>query len=291
MHRIALLVCLVTGGLATGAAAAQPATVDGELAFALLDLEDASDFVAGGAPEDLLKFLPDGATVVGSVHQGGRFGEEAGLTRMVGWVSEEPDVVARAYQGRSYSGLVLRDDTFGMSRDGGFVSVRAEPMSFTYHPESQEGSVAHVSFRERPWGGTYVTVSQRPLGRGEAATGETEDSGRLAPWTSTLQSSLPQLVPPPGETQQTSGSMGGRDQWTSRAALSSDLALGALADHYGRQLAEAGWVSGARAMAESAITSIWTRETDGVALAAMFYAHRGETDHVELAITVLGPGE
>ena len=288
MRRIALLVCLVTG-----AAAAQPATVDGELALALLNLEDGSDLVAGGAPEDLLPFLPEGATVVGSVRgssrQGGWFGEETDLTRMIGWVSGEPDGVARAYQERSYSGRVLRDDTSALNRDGGFASVQAKPMRFTYYPESQEGSVVHVSLRERPWGGTYVTVYQRPLVRGEAPADGTEGSEPLAPWTDTLQSSLPQLVPPPGETQQTRGSMGGVDQWTSRATLSSGLALDAVADHYGRQLAEAGWVSGARAMAESAITTTWTRETDGGALAAMFYAHRSEPDHVELAITVLGP--
>jgi hypothetical protein len=50
------------------------------------------------------------------------------------------------------------------------------------------------------------------------------------------------VLEPPADSKMTSGGGGGSsDEWTSRGQLTSDLPLSALADHYRRQIIDAGW--------------------------------------------------
>ena len=285
MRRIALLVCLVTG-----AAAAQPSTVDGELAFALLNIRDADALVADDVPESIQAFLPEGATLVGSVRRPEATinGESVDGATAIAWVKETPEEAARAYSGRTYPDLSLRRYLDDDESKGGFVTTRETPTSFSYYPASQDGRVVHVTFRERPWGGAYVLVQRRPLYRFEQISGA-EASSRADLTSPPLSGVLPRLTPPRETMQRRTGGGGSDDDLTSRATLVSDAALDVIAEHYGEQLASAGWVFGARSQTDSAVLSTWTRQLDGEALAAMFYAHRSEPDHAELAIMVLGP--
>ena len=246
--------------------------------------------MADDVPDTLRAFLPEGATAVGSVRppEAALNGETPDAPTVVAWVDETPEQAARAYAGRTYPDLELRRHPEGGESEGGFVPARETPTSFSYDPASRDGRVVHVAFRKRPWGGAYVLVQRRPFYRSEQIGGVVASSraGRPPPQ---LHTTLPRLTSPAGTIQRRTGSSGGYDDLTVRAALTGDLALDAIAEHYGEQLTSAGWVVGARSETDSTVLSAWTRRLDGEALAAMLYVRRSGPGEVELAIVVLGP--
>jgi hypothetical protein len=52
---------------------------------------------------------------------------------------------------------------------------------------------------------------------------------------------FPVLEPPPGGKMSGGGGGGSNSEWTSHTQLTSELSMAALADHYRRQIVEAGW--------------------------------------------------
>jgi hypothetical protein len=52
---------------------------------------------------------------------------------------------------------------------------------------------------------------------------------------------FPVLEPPPGSKSSSGGGGGSSSEWTSHAQLTSDLPMSSLADHYRRQIIDAGW--------------------------------------------------
>ncbi len=73
---------------------------------------------------------------------------------------------------------------------------------------------------------------------------------------------IPPLVSPAGALVQAGGSSSGQDEVSVTASLKTDLAADELADHFGEQLAEAGWGFGERGATEYEAWSSWTITDD-----------------------------
>jgi hypothetical protein len=76
-----------------------------------------------------------------------------------------------------------------------------------------------------------------------------------------MESLIPSLLPPPGDTQDFNGGGGGggnSNGWYSSATLDTDLDLAALATHYNTQVDKAGWHVSGQGVAGQVAWSQWT---------------------------------
>jgi hypothetical protein len=274
--------------LCVGAASAQPAAVDGELAFALLGIDDAEALAVGTAPDSLRPLLPEGATVLGTLRRdvgiGGR-----GTVTVLGRLDESPEEVAAAYARNAPDGWTSYSPERFSEPAGGFASSTSGTAgrSFQYYAGEDAERVAQVSVIGRPAGGAYVRVHQR--WRHPLETNPHRGRAERPAWVDALEGSLPLLTAPEGDVQRRTGGGGGPDDDSSEADLRTDRPLAEVLTHIGGQMAEGGWTPGSHVSVGEVGTSSWVREWEGKSLAAMLYVRREAADRYALRIHVLGP--
>ena len=275
--------------LVASAAHSQPLTLDMELAEVALGVERAEDVRAGTMPEPLRAFLPEGATVVGSIARGtpddsgvGFLPPARGLS--FARVDATPEAAALAFADRSFPGRRHRE-SFLEQPESGFTRSREPSSYFTLYPEDGQGTVVTVQFSERSRGGAYVRISERDL-----APFETMQRGRERrdPEVArdALKSSLPLLQPPAGAVQSPTGGGGSEDYQTQKALLTSGLSVAEILAHYGALMEAGGWTQFGKTTADAHGTSGWAMVQDGQHLAALFQVSRRDGREHVLSILV-----
>ena len=262
---------------------AQPATVDGELALGLLRLDSADGLKRGAMPNDLRPFLPDGATVVGSLDAADEMahGQSRSAT-VLARLDGPPRDAAGAYAGFEVAGFQAIQD-LEPADVRGFITSTYPTTSFTYQSTEGGDAVVHVSFSERPWGGSFVTIHKRGRYPFEGATRTPDEAERQM---ERMRQAFPALSAPADTRLAATGGGGGVDRHTDEAVLYGAMALADVADHFGRQIAAAGWAPGGATATEETAASLWTRTDGDRPLTAMFYARRMGPERVGLRMHI-----
>lgn len=261
---------------ASGSVLAQPITLDGEFARVLLGVESADDILPGAAPEALLPFLPEGATILGGVQRTA----DGSSPRAYAWVDATPEAAAQTFSARSFAGWILQPPYEG-DTTGGFTTTREPDRSVILFSEETEGRLVFVRFRDRPDGGAYVSVTTG-VGYGMRPRGGEDEAVPL----DGLRATLPLLEPPSGATQHYEGGGGDSDTYRGRAVLESEEPIAALAAHYSTQMSAGGWTAIGAEVADTHATSAWAKEMDGEPLAAVFQLSRAGEGGDRLSIMV-----
>lgn len=280
--RCLALVCL----LASGAVAAQPITLDGEFARALLGVESADGVMAGTAPEAVLPFVPDGATLLGALVRSddGRSDDGPSVTALAR-LGATPEAAAEAYRERSVEGWEIRRPTMPPDPVGGFASTDAPSLRVRFVSADDERRVAHVQFQPRPEGGTLVSISLRDALPFETASREASGDAYRSSMDA-LQATLPLLTPPEGAVQRSGGGGGSGSSYHGHATLDSDLSPEAIAAHYAALMEAEGWAPVGAMASDAYAAAAWTKEHEGDPLLASFLLSRPENGRDRMTIVV-----
>ena len=188
----------------------------------------------GPPPADFpQEVLPRGTTPVGSVTSGNR-------TIVVGTMSSRP--------------AGWRADFLSTVSDAGWLSQMPAQVGFVMSSQVDGTSICKgttfvdVSLMQASGGATNVraTVTRDP--RRQCAS---RGAGSTMSFADVM---FPVLEPPPGAKSASGGGGGSSADWTSHLQLTTELPLAAIADHYRRQIIDAGWAEdGAPAIFDNAI--------------------------------------
>ena len=288
MRRPALLAALI----AVSAASAQPTaqTVDADLLYGLLGVEDPSALDIGGAPSPKLQALvPYEATVLATVTYPLPLG--SGEREVVlGRVEATPRDAAAAYGERLPEGW-FAPEPYEPSPYG-FASSEFAERAVTQIglcPADGTEQVASVEFDPRPGGGSYVKVSRLDIGlAGRCGPGETERPPYAAAMDE-LERQLPSLRAPEGALLRTTGSGGGLDEREQSATLAGAGSLADVAAHFDEQMARAGWASRGSSVEADLAVSTWTHESDRGLLVLMLTVRPDGPDSYDLRLSMLAP--
>lgn len=271
MRILVLALLLLSGGVL-----AQPLTLDGEFARILLGVESTDDIRPGTAPETLLPFLPEGATILGGIERTA----DSSSPRAYAWVDATPEAAAEAFMARSFAGWSLQAP-HEEETTGGFTTTREPQRTAILMSEETAGHLVFVRFRDRPDGGAYVSVTTG-VSYGMSPRGNEE----LPSLLESLRAELPSLAPPDGATQRSDGGGGTTDTYHDRAVLESEASVADLTAHYSAQMSAEGWTAIGSQSTETHAAAAWTKETEAGPLAALFQLVRPKSDADRLSITV-----
>lgn len=281
--------------LLAGAAAAQPTpeTVDADLLYGFLGIEDASALTIGGSPStELLALLPPEAAVLGTLVQSFYInGDPIQQERVLGRTAASPEAAAADYTSRVPAGWRIPEPYEPVGR--GFVSSRGDGRSAAQVDlcsEGASGHVASVEFGERPGGGSYVTASRWAASRwlGDPCSSPEERAARYPEgFPDDLSQQLPVLRAPQGVRLDETGGGGSGDYHVSSATLYSDAAIGDVAAHFGAQVEAAGWTERTGAVGDDLAVSFWTRDSDDGPLTLTFTAQPEDAGEFSLRLVLL----
>lgn len=259
---------------------AQPASIDGEFAYALLGLDPESRIVPGTVPDSLDAFFPDDALALGLLTRSVEW-IDGDLTLAVARTDRAPEAVLAVYAEREVGGWALEPSRPHEEPAGGFAATPSVPGSLRFRPtgDAAPAAIVEVSAFERPKGGSYVRVAHRLAGPREDPAAWREPH---------LAHALPVLSAPQGATQRPTGGSGSSDHTVQRATLESDLPLHEVGDHFDAQMSAGGWAPVAVGAAADRHVSTWTRDVDGEPVTATLEAVASEPGRYALTAVVIG---
>ena len=282
---------LLVALLAATAVAAQPApeTVDADVFYGLLGIEDPSVLVTDGQPgPELQSLLPPGATVLAMLSRSPAPGGGERYGTVLAHVTAPPREAAEAYtlpEGWS-------QPTQHEPEPYGFVSNESEireQTRFVLCPDDG-GQDARLEFSGRPGGGAHVRVSLSPI-RPSWCTPRTESprptgiQGRHRE----METKLPPLTAPEGTRLRQTGGGGGADDVEEVAELEGDLSLAEVAGHFGTEMEQAGWTQRGASVEPDLAVSTWTRGSDDGPLVLMLTARPDGPGAYSLRLEMLAP--
>ena len=285
MRLPALLVALVLAGAATAQPA--PETVDIDVLYGLLRIEDPSVLDVGGVPSaELQALVPTGTTVLATLTRPlGYEGEEQEV--VVGRVTAAPREAADAYAERTPAGWSVPELVEG--EPYGFVSNDAgdlEDTTVQLCPDDGSPRIAHVRFDRRPGGGSYVAAYQLGAAYATRCDPQAENDRMFR-----FGRELPALRAPAGTRLTTFGSSGSSGYQGQSARLRGEVSLGEASAHFGAEMEAAGWTERATTLDPDLAASVWTRDADSGPLTATLTARPDGPDEFDLRLVMLGPAE
>ena len=285
MRLPALLVAITLAGAATAQPA--PETVDVDVLYGLLGIEDPSALDVGGVPgAELQALMPDGATVLATImrplsYEGDE--QEVVLGRVVAAPKEAADAYAeRTPAGWSVPGLVEGEPYGFVSNDVG----DREDTAVQLCPDDGSARIAQVRFDRRPGGGSYVTVYQLGSAYATRCDPQAENDRMLR-----FGRELPALRAPAGMRLTTFGSSGGRDHQEQSARLRGEVSLEKVSAHFGAEMEAAGWTERTATLDPDLAASVWTRDADSGPLTVTLTARPDGPDEFDLRLVMLGSTE
>ena len=269
------------------AAGAQPApeTVDADVLYGFLGIEDPAVLVTGGLPgPELEALLPRGTTMVAVLSRPSPLDEGERYSTVLGRVDAPRREAAEAYappEGWSEPDPYEPDPY-------GFVPNKAETQDETQFLlcPNDSGQVAQVEFSERPGGGAYVRVSR--FSTRYSPCGPRPENPRPLDLQE-LEKEVPTLIAPEGTRLRRTGGGGGMDDREQSAELEGDLSLADVADHYGNEMERAGWTRRGASVEPDLAVSTWTRESDDGLLVLMLTARPDGPSSYDLRLSMLAP--
>ena len=209
--------------------------------------------------------IPNGAAVLGSLARSPQH------TSIVLDVPLAPERVLDFYRERMEAAGWSEQEPF-VNPSGGFAYVgRAQPTVFCRSPR---GPALSVQANTAPTGLTDVRVDLNTDARNSPCAQRRRHGG--------MQEIFPTLTPPSGARQIAGGGGGGSDQAYTSANLEAELDLAAVADHYTRQLIDAGWTRDDAQGNGPVVWSAWTfRDEDSQGWRGLLFILRepGAPDH------------
>lgn len=281
--------------VAAAAVRAQPApeTVDADLLYGFLSIEDPSDLVIGGRPDAVLEALvPDDAVILATLTRTLPLGDGERQT-VLARVDATPREAAAVYRERAHVGWWV-PDAYEPPQHGFVSNAYEERIStqLTLCPEDESSQIAGVEFDARPDGGSYLTVSRLDIrfgGRCSLENRPQDESSRLGSSIPDIQTKLPALRALPEARLDPNGGGGSDDYWVQSARLYGNASLETVAAHFTDEMERAGWTERAETSTDGLSTSVWTMTDDDGLLTATLTVTPHDSDSFDLRLALLVP--
>jgi len=265
---MALKQLVLAGSLLLGAAQAQTTTMytissaPGDAVRELLERvtgggQAGPDVMLGGAPADLLKTLPAGSRVIGTVTYPGLPGRGSSSTTVYLDSPLLPSQVIESFAKTLGPTWKQADEPFSpVAAQGGFQPGTSTSAAIFYRmtpPQTLRVATQRVE------NVTQVSLNQQGG----------EDAERFISYLAAPPQrppgivALPKLRAPEGSTVNLTGSGNGEDSVTQTARIETKLSRQAVLTHYAAQLRQAGWTLTNQANAPTASSTIWTYKQGG----------------------------